>query len=235
MRSLALISLLCLLLLVGCGESEKASPADPAPKAAEAPAPTEADADLVRLVAWMTGSFDSAAQAQADPDYFEIHLHMARLWPERTDAIYLYVEQAVGGAPEKPYRQRVYRVVAAGEGVYDSAVWELPDPKAWVGAWKADFERPTLGPDALIEREGCTVQLKLQADGTFKGSTPGNACKSVLHGSTYATSEVTVHEHRVVSWDRGFNDAGEQVWGAEKAGYVFEKRVDHPLGDVTLD
>ena len=28
-------------------------------------------------------------------------------------------------------------------------------------------------------------------------------------------------EDRIVSWDRGWNDDGEQVWGAEISGYVF--------------
>jgi hypothetical protein len=28
----------------------------------------------------------------------------------------------------------------------------------------------------------------------------------------------------MVSWDRGYNDEGEQVWGAEKGGYRFVKR-----------
>jgi hypothetical protein len=32
-----------------------------------------------------------------------------------------------------------------------------------------------------------------------------------------------IHAHGMVSWDRGFNDAGMQVWGAEKAGYRFER------------
>lgn len=27
----------------------------------------------------------------------------------------------------------------------------------------------------------------------------------------------------MLSWDRGWNDAGEQVWGAEKGGYHFER------------
>ena len=219
MRRLALLATLLVLLCAGCGEPPAAQP----------------DADLLRLGAWMTGSFDSAAQAQADPEYFEIHLHMARIWPNRTDAVWLYVEQAVGGAPEKPYRQRVYRVTPAGDGRYDSAVYELPDPKAWIGAWVADFERPTLTPADLKEREGCTVQLELQADGTFAGSTAGDACGSTLHGAQYATSEVTVYEDRVVSWDRGFDARGEQVWGAEKGGYVFTKTSDHPFGDVTLE
>ena len=219
MRRLALLSTLLLVLCAGCGEPQAPTP----------------DADLLRLGAWMTGSFDSAAQARADPDYFEIHLHMARIWVERTDAIWLYVEQAVGGAPEKPYRQRIYRVSALGNGRYASAIYSLPEPKAWVGAWQADFERPALKPDELEEREGCTVTLALQPDGSFAGSTDGDACVSTLHGAKYATSEVAVYEDRVVSWDRGFDAEGEQIWGAEKAGYVFTKITDLPLGRVILD
>jgi hypothetical protein len=30
----------------------------------------------------------------------------------------------------------------------------------------------------------------------------------------------------MISWDRGYNDAGEQVWGAEKGGYIFLKTRD---------
>ena len=39
----------------------------------------------------------------------------------------------------------------------------------------------------------------------------------------YATSEVTVSSDRIASWDRGYDQAGSQVWGAEKAAYVFDR------------
>ncbi|HRW89883.1 MAG TPA: CpcT/CpeT family chromophore lyase, partial [Flavobacteriales bacterium] len=63
---------------------------------------------LAELASWMTGSFSSAAQAEADTNYYAIELEMARIWPERTDGVWLYVEQAVAAKKEKPYRQRVY-------------------------------------------------------------------------------------------------------------------------------
>ena len=32
----------------------------------------------------------------------------------------------------------------------------------------------------------------------------------------------------IVSWDRGFDQAGSQVWGAEKSGYVFVRGEPDP-------
>jgi hypothetical protein len=43
------------------------------------------------------------------------------------------------------------------------------------------------------------------------------------YGAVYATSEVTVTPEALISWDRGFGAAGEQVWGAVTGGYVFKK------------
>jgi hypothetical protein len=35
---------------------------------------------------------------------------------------------------------------------------------------------------------------------------------------------VTIWPDRLISWDRGWNDKGQQVWGAEKGGYIFVKQ-----------
>ena len=45
------------------------------------------------------------------------------------------------------------------------------------------------------------------------------------------TMRLTVRKDKIVSWDRGYDADGNQVWGAVKAGYVFDKTKDHPLGD----
>jgi hypothetical protein len=57
----------------------------------------------------------------------------------------------------------------------------------------------------------------------FAGSTHGSACSSNLRGAAYTTSEVRVTPSRMISWDRGFNDEGMQVWGATGGPYVFDK------------
>jgi len=122
---------------------------------------------------------------------------------------------------EKPYRQRVYRVTETEEGVFESAVFTLPEPEKRVGAWRDQEPLKNLAPDDLELREGCTVILKYDGEGSFVGVTEGNGCLSGLRGAAYATSEVIVAPGRIESWDRGFDDEGAQVWGAEKGAYVF--------------
>jgi len=67
------------------------------------------------------------------------------------------------------------------------------------------------------------VILRKTADGVFEGSTVGKGCASELRGASYATSEVRITPEQLLSWDRGFDAQGKQVWGATKGGYVFKK------------
>lgn len=181
---------------------------------------TEPDPDFDSLVVWMEGSFSSAQQAAADSQYFHVDLHMTRIWRDRTDGAWFYVEQAMGSTPDAPYRQRVYHVQRIEEGMLESIVYELRAPDAVVGAWKDPSRFDDLTPKQLVLRRGCEVYL--QATGTsFIGGTHGTACRSDLRGASYASSEVTIMADRIVSWDRGFNAADEQVWGARAGGYVF--------------
>jgi len=149
---------------------------------------------------------------------------MAPIWPERTDGRWLYVEQLVAG--QDPYRQRVYHLHRASPETIASVVYTLPGEKRFVGAWSRSDAFAGLTPDSLEEREGCTIVLRRQDERTFVGATLGRGCASTLRGAVYATSEVTLRQDALISWDRGFNEAGEQVWGAEGGGYVF-KRIPH--------
>jgi hypothetical protein len=192
-----------------------------------APSPRAADGccDLAQLVTMMTGHFTSAKQAAADEDYFDITLHMVPIWRERSDAHWLYVEQAVTGMADKPYRQRVYRVSQRGD-VFESAVFELPEPEKYIGTWRDDIPLADIGPADLIERPGCAVYLCKTGPCKFSGSTPGSDCLSSLYGAAYATSEVTITKDQVISWDRGYDPDGKQVWGAEKGPYVFDRQPE---------
>lgn len=188
-----------------------------------APPPPAYASDLDRLAAWMTGTFSSEAQSKADPTYFDVRLHIAPVWTVRTDAKWFYVEQAIATSLDKPYRQRVYRLRALADGLFESQVFELKDPAAAVGAWAEANPLATLEPSALVDRPGCAVLLRAVDPSTFAGSTLGSQCASTFRGAAYATSEVTVTATGLVSWDRGYDAAGKQVWGAEKGGYRFER------------
>ena len=147
---------------------------------------------------------------------------MARIWRDRDDGVWLYVEQAVATSLDQPYRQRVYRLTGPRDGVFESEVYAIPEPLRFAGAWREERPLAGLTPDDLARRDGCTVYLRW-SDGAFEGSTREDACSSTLRGASYATSAVRAFADRLESWDRGFDADGNQVWGAEKGGYVFRK------------
>ncbi len=105
-----------------------------------------------------------------------------------------------------------------------SKVYELPNPQLYAGAWRNPVEFNALEHSSLIDRQGCSIYLQKTGRNTFSGSTPGKECLSVLRGSSYATSEVVITPRRLVSWDRGWNDRDEQVWGSVGSGYIFDKK-----------
>ncbi|MGA9117077.1 MAG: chromophore lyase CpcT/CpeT [Bacteroidota bacterium] len=186
------------------------------------------DTDCRRLVDWMTGSFSSARQAAADSSYYDIALRMARIWTDREDGYWFYVEQAVAETADKPYRQRVYRVSQVESDLFKSEVFLIPDPEKYVGEWRKENPLRDVSPDDLELRGGCTVFLRLDARGAFTGGTVGRACASDRRGAAYATSEVVIGPGRIESWDRGFDESGRQVWGAVRGPYVFIRRADGP-------
>lgn len=181
------------------------------------------NSDLQQLVEYMTGDFSSLAQSQRDSDFFDIRLHIRPIWTADKANHWLYVEQATATAESKPYRQRVYKVESDGSGGFKSIVYTLSDPAAWAGKYKTPKAFNDLKPEALSLREGCTVFLKKQKDGAFVGATQGVGCESTLRGAKYAASSVTITPTMLRSWDQGFNEKGEQVWGATKGGYEFIK------------
>jgi hypothetical protein len=217
--------LLAALLLAGCRHAAESSPAT-----STSPKPSSA-ALLKELERYLTGSFTSAAQAQADSRFFDIHLHMSPLWPQREDGPWLYVEQAAAARLDKPYRQRVYRLRALEDGRLESQVFLLPgDALQYAGAWQRPELLAAVTPEQLVPREGCSILLTAEQQPLlFRGSTQGTSCPSDLRGATYATSEVTLQEGALLTLDRGYDAQGKQVWGSEHGPYRFE-RVVAPAG-----
>lgn len=184
----------------------------------------QTDEDVKQLVEWMSGSFSSAKQAEKDESFRNVVLHMTPIWTDRDDELeWLYVEQALAEKEDQPYRQRVYRIKRVSDEVIASDVLMLPNPGEYVGAWQNPLMFKNLAPSDLTLKEGCTVFLEYDGFANYSGSTMDEQCKSSYRDAAYTTSEVTVMPSKIISWDRGFNEEGEQVWGSEKGGYEFEK------------
>lgn len=213
----ALLLMVLPAVVAGCGAptksgAEEASGAEKVSVASGVP----------EVAARLTGSFSSELQSKLDPEFFDVRLHMAPIWTSRTDGPWLYVEQAMATTLDRPYRQRVYRLIDRGDGSVESFVYELPNPRERAGAWQDPQRFDADSPDALVPRAGCSIVLRRSAE-TWVGSTNERDCESSLRGASYATSEVVLGEDGLESWDRGFDDAGNQVWGAKKGAYRFRR------------
>ncbi len=178
--------------------------------------------ELAELVDRMTGSFNSYQQSIDEPSYYNITLEMHRIWEERTDGYWLYVEQAVASMKHLPYRQRVYHVIALTPRTFESKVYKLPNEKRFIGGYERENIFDSIHPDSLLIREGCSIILRKETD-TFVGQTQEKDCGSSLRGAAYATSKVKIYENRLESWDQGFDNQDEQVWGAVEGPYIFDK------------
>jgi hypothetical protein len=235
---------LATLLGAGVGATERGLVArvGPSKVIALSEATAAAKAELRELTAYLSGSFSSAAQASRDPDFLPIVLHMAPIWADRDDGPWLYVEQARAGADDRPYRQRVYRLVSESPGVVRSDVYTLPgatpeEVLKFAGAWKDPSRLSGVKPESLTLRGGCSLTLNrvvMQTlDGRpviiWRGATKGTGCASDLRGAAYATSEAEITAERLVTLDRGFDGEGRQVWGSTKGGYEFVRQAD-PAG-----
>lgn len=180
--------------------------------------------DLPKLAKMMSGRFSSEEQAMTDPDYIHIELSMTPILAGNPEGQWLYVEQAVASSIDKPYRQRVYHLYKQDDTTIVSKVYELKNPGQYTGGNDDPSKLSVIGPDSLIDRQGCSIYLHKTGKKTFEGSTPGKECLSSLRGAMYATSEVVITPDKMVSWDRGWDREDKQVWGAEKGGYVFLKQ-----------
>lgn len=216
--------------LAGCGGPPVVD-GGPLPQAVE-PALPEAsgpESALANAAAWMPGDYSSSAQSKEDATYFDVRLHIVPIWTDRTDGPWLYVEQAMADAQDKPYRQRIYRLASAPGDRVESIIFELPgNPLQWAGAWREPARLNALDPGILEARTGCTVSLAMDGASALRGATNGTDCGSGLRGAAYATSEVTLTATELNTWDRGFDAEGRQVWGAVKGPYRFVKEAPAP-------
>lgn len=214
----------------GTGNAPANPPAVDTTPAQPAPEPVEA-----RLARYLEGRYDSKDQSKTDKTYFAISLAICPVNAPELGERVLYVEQARMGA--LPYRQRLYVVEPVGTDAARSRVFELGDPGSFIGACMLS-ERPTIAAKDTTERPGCVVEMHWNGS-AFVGHTPdakwngtafepdpsGARCGSDLEGASYATTEVTLDEVGLKSWDRGWDKTDKQVWGATQGPYVFVRRT----------
>jgi hypothetical protein len=184
---------------------------------------------VVSYAGAVIGQFSSAAQHRADPRYAEVEGAIVRIWPERTDGIWIYQEQAiVSGAEDReaarkrPYFQRVGRLHDREDGTIGRETYAIREPGRFVGLGQPGYSGPPLTPGDLGEA-GCPLVVEAAGHGFFTGSS--GSCPNSHRGAVSMRSVSVVAPDRFANWDRGFDAEGRLVWGPEAGGYVFDRRV----------
>jgi hypothetical protein len=172
---------------------------------------------------WLQGDFDSSVQAQEDEEYFSVSLRMCAVKLPELGSHILYVEQAMTSNLDSPYRQRLYGIETIDNRVA-SRVYEMSPATeaALVGGCDAP-DSVQVELDNIREKTGCTVWFEPDGEDRYVGGTEGNECSSQRSGASYATSEVILEPLGIASWDRGWNEDDEQVWGAVAGPYEFAR------------
>ncbi|XP_010929667.1 chromophore lyase CRL, chloroplastic isoform X1 [Elaeis guineensis] len=211
--------------------------------------------DHARAVAEaLSGEKFSREQARRDPDnYFNIRMLMCPATEMVDGSRVLYFEQAFWRSPQKPFRQRFYMVkpcpkeIKCDVELSSYAIRDVEEYKNFCDRPKD--QRPQ--PEEVIEdiaEHLTTIHLSRCERGKrclYEGSTPPdgfpNSWKQCCflqsgyqqNGATYCTSELAIYKNgEVHTWDRGYDDEGNQVWGARGGPYEFKPAPSSSVDDM---
>lgn len=183
--------------------------------------------DLKAVAGYLAGSFFAESTSTSDSSSFQIKLQMAPVMPHHTDGYWLYAEQALVSAVDKPYRQRVYQLYVEDDTTIISQPYELKNPSFYAGSCTDPSKLQTLQMDSLIQRAGCGILLHKYSDGSYQGTTAHRQCFNALRGSVFATTDWAIYPDHLQSWERGWDEHGVQKWGPVQSGYDFLKKESY--------
>ena len=184
--------------------------------------------ELVEAVATrLEGVMDTSAQAAANPEKAHVRMTTCRIRLDRSnsDSIYLYQEQALADSLDEPYRQRFLEITP---GDRDNEVISRTYKPATTNIWQGFCDRPIeqrIVSQEDVSQSVCSVYLKPLVS-VYLGNTQPGGCPSNFRGATKVTNKIILHDGGMDTWDRGFNAAGEKVWGAADEGYQYRWTVN---------
>lgn len=184
-----------------------------------------AQRDVAELATMLAGPWTSAELAARDRDYLDIRSVNVRIWQTSAEmsGAWFYTESARPSAPDTPYRQNVFNLLAQEDGSVHAYQYRVRDPARFAGAALRNEPPEALGMDDLIPLPGCTLVWRRAGPQRFEGAMRPRECRNTFRGATWMDGSSWAEPGRFYTWDRGMNDAGEQIWGPTRAGYVFTR------------
>jgi len=178
------------------------------------------------VVTHLDGAMDTSAQAKANPDAPNVRITTCKVKVQdagalnRPGSVFLYQEQALSQRLSSPYRQRFLRIAPTTDNLkVESAAFKPPTGAAWIGlCTKPEAERTVQRKD--IGETNCSVFLQRKGE-NYIGETSAAGCPSNYKGATRITNRIVLHQAGMDTLDRGFDAAGNQIWGAKEEPYQF--------------
>lgn len=199
--------------------------------------------DHTRIVAEsLAGEKFSREQASRDPDnYFNLRWLSCPAAEMVDGSKVLYFEQAFWRTPLKPFRQRFFMVKPCPKEMkcdVEFRTYAIRD----VDEYKNFCDRPKdqqPQPEEVIgdiSEHLTTIYLKRCERGKrclYEGSTPPEGFPNTWNGASYCTSELAVlKNNEIQTWDRGYDDDRNQVWGGKGGPYEFKPAPASSFNDI---
>jgi CpeT/CpcT family (DUF1001) len=194
---------------------------------------------LIALGSYLAGEFDNREQALAEPVWY-VHLRLwqipVSLFPQ--DSITLFAEQANIINLDRPYRQRVMRLMAGinGDASLQVQYYMPKDPSALSGAGRNPALLKTLTIEKLDLLPGCILsvtQHKLTPNNhKFVATQPTEAlcCFTYRENIVQVSLGFEATETEFYSYDKGIDsETGKATWGAILGPYRYTKREQYSV------
>lgn len=192
---------------------------------------------LLALADYLAGEFDNREQAIAQPAWY-VHL---RLWQRpvplfQEDSLTIFAEQANIVNLDRPYRQRIMRLLQGnGPDAPLKVQYYMPkNPSALVGAGCNTALLNTLTPDNLELLPGCVLNVTQQSLAVnhykFEATPPPDTCCcfSVDGNIVQVSLGFEVTQDKFFSYDKGIDSTtGKATWGAILGPYCYTKREQY--------
>ncbi len=184
-------------------------------------------AQVEDVASHLIGVMDTSQQVTVDPNRVNVRMTTCQVRLDEANSsfnipnsIFLYQEQALAEKLDQPYRQRILRLAANpyGEGV-ESKSFQYFEPETLVDLCLQPEVNRVVSSQGLTD-VNCSVFLVPIAT-IYLGKTPPEGCPTNFRGATKITNLVILNAQGMETWDKGLNDEGQRVWGAEDKPFIY--------------
>ncbi|MDY7020774.1 MAG: chromophore lyase CpcT/CpeT [Cyanobacteriota bacterium] len=184
---------------------------------------------VMEVVKYLTGVMDTTAQAEAIPGMPKVRMTTcvvkvpdAEEMTQRSPSIFLYQEQAITKTLNQPYRQRFLQISPSADGEkVESATFVPRNKLALVGFCRQPLSERLVNVEDLGDYR-CSVFLK-RSGSEYIGQTQLEGCPANFKGVVTVTNKIILNADGMETFDRGYDQKGNQVWGAENRPYHYQR------------